>query len=408
MAEPARARRRRGVAYALAALGVLACSDPPAPEPPPPPRPAPVAPVATPRRIGVEGGFDLVATPDGALLAWGPPATDGGGVRVIGLSPLGVLVAGERDISAGSRVAPRAADQAPTQALELVALVSGSALAVAWVAANVPEHVAEASVSSGGVEGFGPAFALGDTATVVDLASARGRLAAQESADGLYLRLRMPSRPCRPDAERCEGTRRVRLDAAARRAALEGPSDEAVPDACEPFLVGAVGSAGTYFHAFCHRVEGAPSALVWALDPEPMLAAAVDPLPGCAPLALAPTTTGAAIVARCPDVGVSVAWLDEGGRVEGVARPALRESTCTAGRPTLRVLGADGAVLEVPLTGRVSRIEGLLDASVAGPRARAVWTGSALLVAEPERGEVALERWECPPFPGAALRRSDD
>ena len=58
------------------------------------------------------------------------------------------------------------------------------------------------------------------------------------------------------------------------------------------------------------------------------------------------------------------------------------------------------------VSGAVCGLEGLLDAGIAGPRARAVWTGSALLVAEPERAHVAIERWECPPHPGS-MRRTD-
>lgn len=410
MREPsARAARSRPIVglAGLALLGALACADPPAPAPLPrgPSGPEPVA-VATPRRIGTSGGFDLVATADGALLAWGPAASDGGGVRVLGLSPLGASASAERDVSAGALVAARASDEAPRQVVELVAIASGTTLAVAWIAPNARTDVAEASVSSGGIEGFGPAFSIGDAASVVvSPLSARGRITALVGEEGaLRVRVRTPPRACGRDVPPCEGTRRFRLDDASRRGAAEGP-DESVPDVCEPFLVGGLWSEGTYFHGLCHVEAGAPSAVVYALDPEPMHAAAVDPLPGCEPLTLAPTPAGAALVARCPE-GISVAWIDGTGHVEGAARPAHRETVCEGGRATLAVVGADGARLEVPLTTPLSRLEGLLDESVAGSRARAVWTGSALLVAAPDHGEVVLARWQCPPHPGP-MRRSD-
>lgn len=396
---------RVSLALACCALGV-ACTDPPtAPlAPRVPSGPGPVG-VATPRRIGTAGGFDLVATTEGALLAWGPAALDGGGVRVLGLSPLGAAVSAERDVSVGALVAARASDEAPRQVVELVAIASGMTLAVAWIAPNAPTDVAEGSVSSGGVEGFGPAFTLGDAASVVvSPLSARGRITGLVGEEGaLRVRVRTPPRACGRDAP-CEGTRRFRLDDASHRGTAEGP-DESVPDVCEPFLVGGVSAEGTYFHALCHVEAGAPSAVVYAVDPEPMHAAAVDPLPGCEPLTLAPTLAGAALVARCPE-GISIAWIDGTGHVEGAARPAHRETVCEGGRATLRVVGADGARLDVPLTTPLSRLEGLLDESIAAPRARAVWTGTALLVAAPDHGEVVLARWQCPPHPGA-MRRSD-
>lgn len=381
---------------ALVALGIAAvllsscsCEEPPAPFVVPsttvPPPPA----VASARPIAADGAFDLVATPEGALLAWGPPQAGGGGVRAILLSPVGTALGLERDVAGDSHAHAGSTDEAVRPALEVVAVSSGSMLGIAWVVDGVPPAMGEATVSSGGLEGFAPAFTLG-LVGATSTPSARGRLAAIVGEDGaLRVRIRTPARPC-DRAAPCEGTTRIRLDDADHR--REGPA-EAVPSACEPFLVGTLATAGTYFHGLCHVEDaGTPSAMVYSIDPEPMHAAATDPLPGCAPLGLAPAPGGVAVVSSCPE-GVSVAWLDGTGVVRGVARPATRSATCTAGRPTLRIEGE--ATLEIPLTTPLSRIETLLGEPVASDRARAIWTGAAILVAEPRNHDVWIERWEC-------------
>ena len=76
-------------------VALLGCADPPPPPAPPPPLP-PLAPILAPRPIATSAAVDLVASGDSVYLAWGVPANDGGGVRLMELGPRGAPRGTER------------------------------------------------------------------------------------------------------------------------------------------------------------------------------------------------------------------------------------------------------------------------------------------------------------------------
>jgi hypothetical protein len=319
------------------------------------------------------------------LLVWGAPPVPSPGLRASFLSPLGE---------------PRAHDLVLSEDLpiEIDAVADGARSAVAWVAQpQTSDLELHAFAALGAGAHFGPARDFGPAEPLAS--PHRGRLAVSNGADGaFYLSHRALSEPCTLVEGTCARVRRDRLDTAAP---VRGDDPLEVPEPCEPLLVGSVRVEGTWFSALCHRERGpsgelAPRATVYAIRPAIALAAASQVLVGCMPRALSPTAGGAALIADCPE-GRSVAWQDELGRPLGEIRGAHFEVAC-AGRPVLRMTGEAGA-LEVPLTAALGRIEGLLPAALAPDHARAVWSGSAILVATPrqsgERRELVLDRYAC-------------
>jgi hypothetical protein len=364
----------------LVVLAALACG-----EPPPPPSAAP--PVVRPgllasREIASASSFELVPHDEGALLVWGAPPARGAAVLAAPLSPLGE---------------PRALDVLLSHALpiEIAVAADGARAAVAWVAqrdSRSTEIEVSAAFSAGGVA-FGPETSLGPAEPLVT--PLRGRLALSTGEDGaFFLSHRVPPGPCTGRDAVCARLARDRIDSPG---SAQGDDPMEVPVPCDPFLVGSLRNAGTWFFALCHREDdGAPRATLYAIRPAISLAAASQVLIGCTPRGVAPTETGAAVIADCPE-GRGIAWQDELGRPAGEIRNAQLEVSCTA-RPALRATG-EGRTLEVPLTAAVGRIEGLLPDAIASPLARAVWTGAAILVAEPritgEHREILLERHQC-------------
>lgn len=339
--------------------------------------------LVAPRPVASASSFDLVPLDDGAVLGWSSPPPDAR-ISVIALGPLGE--ARGSDVLVSERLA-----------IELAMASEGGRMALAWVSQSSHrsmEIVAEAAFAPGGVGSFSAPIGLGISDPLIT--PHRGRLALATADDGaFYVSHRLPIAPCTSGLPSCTLMGRRRLDLPDAMGRGDEPLE--VPGACEPFIAGTIGNHGTWFSALCHEVDGAPVTTVYAIRPSLSLAAANEMLPGCAPRALVPTAGGAALIGECAD-GVGVAWQDELGRVVGDARAATLTTTCVDGRPVLGVAGTQS--LSVPLTAPVARIEGLLPPEVASSDARAVWTGSSILVARHRalgagHGEVALARFQC-------------
>jgi len=340
-----------------------------------------------PRSVATRSSFDLAPFDDGAVLIWGSAAR----VSAVAVGPLGEVRGADHVLS-------------DRLAIEVTAIAEGSRIGAAWVAQESGREItliAEAAFAPGGVDSFAPAFSLGPTEPVTP---GRGRLAMASTDDGaLLVTHRIPEGPCTGDPTGCARIARDRIDVPG---SARGDDPLEVPTACEPFVAGSVRSHGTWYSALCHQEDGAPNTTVYAIRPSISLAAATEVLPGCTPRSLVPTETGAALIAMCPE-GISLAWQDDVGRGLGSIRGATFRTECTAGRPTL-VAERETNSLRIALTAPVGRLEGMLPTVMAGEHARAVWTGSALLVARHravgEGGEVALARFECV---GDALMRTD-
>jgi hypothetical protein len=395
-----RAARAVLAATGLAASLAAACEDPQPPTIAPPPPPVPVAPIAAPRPVASSIAFDLVHTPGGAVLAWGTPARNGGGVRALALDPFGAPRGTEVDVVRTGDARTASADDAPTQIEELSATSSGTRVGLAWVLGGPTPRV-QATFSPQETEGFAPAGTLGDTVALTPGSRpARGRIATSTREDGaLFVTHRMEDAPCSEAVVAEQGGADLACGRVAQREldAIAGAVEDApameIPAPCATLLPGAVTTAGTWFYGLCHGTP-APVTTVYAIRPSISYAAANDALPDCAPEALAPLPEGMLLVGACAGGTRSAAVLDPTGRVTATLASFDAAVTCEGGRPVVTLAG-EVPPRRIPLTAAVSRVEALLPERVAPRGARATWTGSSLLVATPLEGEVSLRRYEC-------------
>lgn len=418
------APRRRGRSTssrcALAILvastcGVAGCGGEaaaPSQEATPAPGPSPTLPIAAPRAVSGSLAFDLVATPEGAVLAWGAPMAQGGGVRALALDPDG----GPRGVEVQVSAPPdREPDGEPATIVEeLVLGVAGGRLGVAWVVSGLQPEV-QATFSSRELEGLARPRTIAPTTTLVrGERASRGRVALASRDDGtLGLIHRLVDAPCsgaQPGGEQGALCAQIaRSDVSTMRRDAEPRLEAELPDACPSALSGAASSEGTWFHTLCSRRsvsgEAGPATTLYAIRPAVSYAAAVEVVPGSDESALVPLEDGVLVVGqREPQLGDQgggqggierdVSFVDTMGRETMAIRDAHVEISCDAGRPVVALRGEGGA-RELPLIASVSRIEGLLPEALAPRGARAVWTGSALLVAAPLGREVSLRRYQC-------------
>ncbi|WP_157069197.1 hypothetical protein [Sandaracinus amylolyticus] len=361
-----------------------------APDPSPPVAPAPPPPpVVAARAISSRASFDLVALPEGAALAWGATPDDGGGVRAIALDPIGGVRGHEVVVS---DVAFVGGGDDPGSVEELVVAAAGLRVAVAWVARTGPIVHAHATIASAGVDAFAPVRDLGATVAGAYDRSTRGRLAAWGRDDGsTAIVVRAPPGPCQASAGECARFALAAIGDGEGSGGRDTIVNE-VREPCDPLVVGGLARGSAFFYGACHVTEqGAPTTTLYAIDRGGggALASAPDVVEGCAPIGIAPGASGAIAIARCED-GVAAQEVGPRGDLLGTARAAEPRVVCASGRPTIE-LGA----MRVQLVEAVSRIEGLLPASVAPEGSRAVWTGDAILVAAPSGREVALRRYQC-------------
>lgn len=393
----------------LGLLVLAGCSffeDPPPPPPPAPPPPPPPAPIAAGRAIATRAAFDLVSGPAGTFVAWGAPARDGGGVRVLELGPGGAARGTEAEIGAGSAAAAGSAEQAPNQTLELAMGTGGDHLAVAWsVVTGGAIRVEAAYAATPPV--FARAIDLGEMEAGV---GGRGNVSVAALGDGaIYVAHRIQRGPCH-DAEtgatECTRFARTRVP---EGESVRGDGASVIATPCAPLLPGTVGGGGTsepWFYGVCHGESPTTTMFVINPDPTSQYAAAAEVLAGCTPVSLARADAGAVLRARCGD-DEAFARVDPMGRVARELRHAVLTTRCDAGRPVLEAREGDAAIVR-RLTESESRVEAWLPASIAPEGARAVWTGEALLVAAPigpeGAREMSLHRFECV---GADLQRTD-
>ncbi len=386
-----------GAAWVVTVMG---CGDPPPPPATVAPLPTvPVAPIAAPRAIASSIAFDLVTTPAGAVLGWGTPARQGGGVRALGVDPTGAPRGTEVDVVRRGDARSESADEAPAQIEELTLASSGTRVGLAWVV-SAPSPVVQATFSSQETEGFAPANTLAPTVGLVPGSrAARGRISMSTREDGaIVVTHRLTDARCSEaiaaeagDARAtCARIGRSELDALVAQAE-PGPEME-VPSPCASLLPGAVTTAGTWFFGICHMAPTLATTL-YAIRPSLSYAAANDTLAGCVPEAVAPLPEGAAVIGTCEGTA-RVSIVDATGRETSVVNAPQLDAVCEGGRPTL-VMTGEAVPRRIPLLNAVSRIEGLLPERIAPRGARAVWTGTALLVAVPIEGEVSLRRYEC-------------
>ena len=368
---------------------------------------APPGPVAG-GALARASSFDLVATSEGAVLAWAP-GTCAEGVQLQHLDVDGRVqhTLALNDAVCGPGVAGKLGE-----VVELVAAAGGGRLGVAWLVQSRDGARVFGSHAGDAAESFAPVLPLG--AADPGPLNGRGRLSlvASESAQ-LRLSWHAPRAACAGQPESCAQLITepfpTRSDAAGRRT-----DTREIPRPCPRLVIGSVWTLGVWFDAFC-ALEGdaaTPISEVYAIRPEIFYAEALPTLQDCEPLGVSPSRGGALIWGRCADGLRAHALAVEGRR--RILPNARRSVRCDAGRPVLQVAGRGGALngeafeLDAPR----DRLELWLPDELAAPGSRAVFTGRRLLVAEPGAGKLALRSHRCEgaslvsePSPSAPARR---
>ncbi|MDD9932192.1 MAG: hypothetical protein OXT09_01235 [Myxococcales bacterium] len=224
--------------------------------------------------------------------------------------------------------------------------------------------------------------------------SAAGRVSMTATRAGqLLIAYRTPPGPCeRGDGGRCAHyVARLHPQVAPSRG--RGVELREVPEPCDVMLAGTLVQAGTWFDAVCaHKPE--PVTTVFVIQPEISYAEAIEALPGCLPLGLAPTERGAVLLGRC-GAQLGARTLSPDGRDDRELRAAVRAVTCRDGRPRLTLGDQDGPAAELSLTSHMSGLGLLLPPELAPAGARAVFTGESILVARAREGRLLLQRHAC-------------
>ena len=278
---------------------------------------------------------------------------------------------------------------------EIAAASAGAHLAVAWVE-DTPSGARAAAALGNAETGFGAAHALGPAGATAKGGSiavvASGADAPTSGAERFVAFHRSHSEPCAEAAEGCTSFVLHELDdhgAQRRRVGL------AVPTPCERGIAGFAALAGRWYYGVCALSEDGPTATVFTIEHSPEYAQAETLLAGCQPVGVAVANGEALYVARCDGARTAVRI---GTRRDKVAPVGLQELRVECWNAKAHLLGGGTRPLRVVLDAPVDGIGPLLPETLAPDGARAVWTGTALLVAAPTRSQVALRRYECRGF----------
>ncbi|MFT5356095.1 MAG: hypothetical protein ACI9KE_003318 [Polyangiales bacterium] len=333
--------------------------------------------MAAQRLVAGPGSFDLAIGDEGPVLLFGPPSSNGGGVRALSLGPMGEALGPERVLLGGGGVAR---DLAP-QADEIVALAHGGRLRVAWVERDqlsfkVRSMLLDAQATSPG------------EATLVDSTTrtytGRGSLALAVHDGGFALFHRREDGPCEDG-----GSSMCARFAVHHEGSTSGRRGGglAIPTPCHAPIVGFASTGAVWYQTVCALEDGVPRSTVFGLQFEPQYAHAEHVLNGCTPRAMAQVNEGVLITSECN--GGKGAYIENAGRnvVELSGTPQLE---CTSEGVVWRW----GSISQ-PLRAPRAQVEGMLPNVILSEHARAVWTGESLLIAEALGDELSLRRFEC-------------
>lgn len=335
--------------------------------------PAPGSELASPTALA------LVATDSGALLAWvsGTPAA----ASLARFDAAGQLV---------GTVASSALDAAPG-ARDLTLVEAEAGVWMAWVDPSA-DRVRAAPLGGSTaplVLDLGPTWSGGTP-------EARGNLALGKREGRALALTRGAAVPC-ADAplDECFGFQLYELSSEGARA-TGVPLSVPVPCAAQAALLvagprrSARGADSAAFeYAICTRAGGGPVLTVFSIEPERQYAAAQRVLGGCAPLGAGRFAGESSFVAQCGSDRRMVTLVDP-DRPPRERDISIRGVVCDGEQPRVR-LGSDWLRLTAP----VDQLELLVGDDLAPPGARAVWTGSALLVVRAGAPGLELSRYAC-------------
>jgi hypothetical protein len=220
----------------------------------------------------------------------------------------------------------------------------------------------------------------------------RGNLALVSRGTGTLALVRGPRESCEDGTlEACFGFRFYSLSAGG---ALETGLGLRVPVPCDAraaqLLSPALASGDQRLHyAVCTRADQAPVLTLFSIDPDRSYASARQVFSGCTPLGASYFGGQPMIVAECQGAR-QVARITGSDAPLELRRLDVRGLLCGPRGARVRI-GDDWLDLE----GGTDHLELLLDSSLSPAGARAVWTGSALLVAQVAAGKLSLSRYAC-------------
>jgi hypothetical protein len=314
--------------------------------------------------LAAPAAFDVALTGDGAALVW----NEGNRVRVQWL-----------DAQGAARGEPVVLTAAPAR--EIAAAGDADRLAVAWLEVEGKRASVHAAMATNGR--FDAPAPLGPSQTertdrrghVVVSLGRRGRLVAFH---------RGPDAPCEAHA-RCASYAMHELPP--RGSDSLRPS-LVVPSPCDGGIVGVALAGAHWNYGVCALEEGRASTTVFTAQDDPPYAQAQAMLPGCSPLGMTALDREVWMVGVCDGRRSGVRWrgIDLPSPVHDLSN---LEIVCRGERAALTLDG------EIPLAHPVAGLGPLLPSRLAPGGARAVWTGSALLVAYRAADTLELARYRC-------------
>lgn len=376
-----------GRSLTLAALLLLtACKARPGPPAPAPSLVPSVEPPLAPlpeRPVSGEVAFELLAVEDGALLAWGGPS----GLQIARL-----------DAAGRARGEALSVPGAPEESVvELAGGSLGSRVGLAFVTRSATGAASWGTLGDAETRSFSPVFAL--TAATLGDVTKRGHVGfAVSDKNEMVALVRGADEPCaEPKGPSCAQFR-------FRELLATGPEPRglpiSVPSPCSAPLAGFELVKERWHYGFCSQADRRPDVTTFMRQREPFYVGVATPAPGCLPLGATKVGDDALFVFQCGDARRGVRIGDLNARERQVDLSAVKLE-CRLGRPLFSAPGTPRLALD--LSGPLGGLGPLLPQAFSASNARAVWTGSALLVGSWMAGKVVLRRFECR---GAELART--
>jgi hypothetical protein len=275
------------------------------------------------------------------------------------------------------------------EATDLAATMVGQRLALAWVERERGRARAFGAFLEPGVPER--RFELGST--FFPPRAARGNVSLVQQGDKALLFARMGETSCvDPKDSACSGFSLFELSAAGARP-FGLPLAVPAPCADHSVLLAVVGER--FHYALCAGSETEPKTTWFSIQRDPEYARADELLAGCRPLGAFSWDGAAFLVGDCAS-GRRFARVAGGD--ERIEEGTLGAFACESGSLSVR-LGERKLVFGEPRAG----LHALSSEDIVPRSARAVWTGSSLLVADAPASRLAVSRFTCD---GSVLRRA--
>jgi hypothetical protein len=334
------------------------------------------------QRLATPTAFEWVALSDGAALVFAPRDERDGAVVRLDFARDGTLRTAK-----AARVLPAALVQG--EVTDLAATMVGQRLSLAWVERERGRAHAFAAFIEPGV----PERRLELGLTFFPPRAARGNVSVVQQGDKALLFARMGDTACvNPSDSACSGFSLFELSATGARP-VGLPLAVPAPCADHSALLAVVGER--FHYALCAGSEAEPKTTWFSIQRDPEYARADELLASCRPLGAFSWDGAAYLVGDCAG-GRRFARVPGGD--ERIEEGTLGAFACEASVLSV-AFGERKLVLREPRTG----LHALLSEDIVPRSARAVWTGSSLLVADAPASRLAVSRFTCE---GAVLRRA--